>query len=101
MRAYLSRPLVERVTVREKIGVKALKSINVLYEGDIYDLACLLLKVSEAKDKGKISKSRYTVHGLATTYSLITHLPREEIIAIFENYDLPLGAIVEYDQDIS
>jgi hypothetical protein len=87
--------------VREKIGIKALKSVKVLYEGDIYDLACLLLKVSEAKDKGTNTKSRYTVHGLATTYSLITHLRREEIIAIFENYDLPLGATVEYDEDIS
>ena len=85
----------------ERIGLNALKSVNVLYEGDIYDLACLLLKVCEAKDKSKNSKSRYTVHGLATTYSLITHLRREEIIAIFENYNLPLGAMVEYDEDIS
>ncbi len=85
----------------EKIGVVALKRVNVLYEGDIYDLACLLLKVSEAKDKGTNSRSRYTVHGLATTYSLITHLRREKILAIFENYALPLGAIVEYDEDIS
>ena len=73
--------------MREKIGINVLKSVKVLYEGDMYDLACLLLKVSEAKDKGR---SRYTVHGLATTYSLITHLPREEIIVIFENYGLPL-----------
>jgi hypothetical protein len=84
--------------VREKIGISALKSVKVLYEGDMYDLACLLLKVSEAKDKGT---SRYTVHGLATTYSVITRLPREEIIAIFESYGLPLGATVEYDKDIS
>jgi len=45
--------------VREKIGVGTLKNVKVLYEGDIYDLACLLLKVSEAKDKGTSSKSRY------------------------------------------
>ncbi len=75
----------------EKIGVVALKRVNVLYEGDIY----------EAKEKGTNSRSRYTVHGLATTYSLITHLRREKILAIFENYALPLGAIVEYDEDIS
>ena len=87
--------------MREKIEINALKNVNVLYKGDIYDLACLLLKVSKAKDKGTNSKSRYTVHGLATTYSLINHLHREEILAIFENYDLPLGAIVEYDEDIS
>nr|CAP48438.1 putative integron gene cassette protein [uncultured bacterium] len=86
--------------MNEKIGVNALKSVNVLYEGDIYDLACLLLKVSKAKDKGTNSRSRHTVHGLATAYSLITHLQREEILATFENYDLSLGAVVEYDQDI-
>ncbi len=87
--------------MNEKIGINALKSVNVLYEGDIYDLACLLLKVSEAKGKGTNSTSRYTVHGLATTYSLITRLRREEILVTFENCDLPLGAVVEYDKDKS
>ncbi len=87
--------------MNERIGINALKNVNVLYESDIYDLACLLLKVSEAKDKGTNSTSRHTIHGLAATYSLITHLRREEILAIFENYDLPLGAVVEYDKDIS
>lgn len=85
--------------MREKIGLKALKSVNVLYEGDIYDLACLLLKVSEAKDKGTNSKSQYTLHGIAATYSLITHLRREDILSVFESHDLPLGAVVEYDED--
>lgn len=86
--------------MNEKIGVNTLKRVNVLYEGDIYDLACLLLKVNDAKDKGTNSRSRHTVRGLATKYALITHLSPEKILTIFKTYDLPLGAMVEYDKDI-
>ena len=54
----------------EKIGVSSLKNISVLYEGDIYDLACLLLKVHDAKDRGTNSKSRHTINGFAKSYSM-------------------------------
>lgn len=84
--------------MRDTIGLKALKHVAVLYEGDIYDLTCLLLKISEAKDKGTNTKSMYTIHGLATTYALITHIPREEILAVFENHHLPLGAVIACDE---
>ncbi len=55
----------------EKIGVSSLKSIGVLYEGDIYDLACLLLKVNDVKDRETNSKSRHTINGLAKSYSML------------------------------
>ena len=35
-----------------KIGLRSLRSVKVLFEGDIYDLACLLLKAYNAKDQG-------------------------------------------------
>ncbi len=85
----------------DKIGVKTLKGVCVLYEGDIYDLACLLLKVDDAKDRGTNRRSRYTVYGLATTYSMITSVNRDKIIAILEGHGLPLGATVEHDEDMS
>jgi hypothetical protein len=87
--------------MREKIGVSTLKDVQVLYKGDIYDLACLLLKVDAARDKGTGSRTRYTVHGLATSYSLLTRIDRDEILKLFERYKLPLGATVEYDEDIA
>ncbi len=52
--------------MQEKIGVGALKDVEVLYRGDIYDMACLLLKIHDAKDKGTNHQSRHTVNGLAT-----------------------------------
>lgn len=85
----------------EKVSISALKGISVLYEGDIYDLACLLLKVDDAKDRGTNTRSRYTVHGLASIYSMIAHLNPDEIEDILKGHGLPLGATVEYDKDVT
>ncbi len=85
----------------DKIGVKTLKGVGVLCEDDIYDLACLLLRVDDAKDRGRNHRSRYTVYGLATTYSMITAVNRDKIIANLERDGLPLGATVEHDKDVS
>jgi len=86
--------------VTEKIGVSSLKNIGVLYEGDIYDLACLLLKVNDAKDRGSNSKSRHTINGLAKSYSMLADVDLKQIMAVVARHGLPLGAIVEYD-DVS
>ncbi len=79
----------------EKIGVSALKKINVFYEGDIYDLACMLLKFHHAKDKDSTSRSYHTVNGLASAYAMITGVEQEKILSVFKRYRLPLGAIVD------
>ena len=86
--------------MRDKIGISALKDIGVLYKGDVYDLACLLLKVYDAKNMGKNTRSRHTVHGLATSYSMLVDVSYDKIIEVFESYSLPLGAAVEYDDDL-
>ena len=82
-----------------KIGLRSLRSVKVLFEGDIYDLACLLLKAYDAKDQGTNSRSRPTVHGLATRYSMLTDISTDAIIEVFNRYGLPLGATVEWDGD--
>ena len=84
----------------EKIGVSALKEVNVFYEGDIYDLACLLLKLHDAKDKTTTSRSYHTVHGLASAYSYLAQMNQDKILKIFEQYDLPLGATVMHDEEL-
>jgi len=86
--------------MQDKIGVGALKDIEVLYEGDIYDLACLLLKVHDAKDRGTNCRSRHTVNGLAMAYSLLADVERDRILEVFKGHGLPLGATVEYDEDL-
>jgi hypothetical protein len=87
--------------MQERIGVGALKDTEVLYKGDIYDLACLLPRVhDDVKDRGTKCRSRQTVHGLATTYSMIADVKQNRILEIFERHSLPLGATVEYDEDL-
>lgn len=82
-----------------KIGLGSLKSVKVLFEGDVYDLACLLLKAHNAKDQRTGFRSRPTVHGLATRYSMLTDISTDAIIEVFNRHGLPLGATVESDID--
>src|ERR1039458_2988598 len=84
---------------RTKIDLRSLKSVKVLFEGDIYDLACLLLKAYNAKDQRTGFRSRPTVHGLATRYSMLTDISTDAIIEVFNRHGLPLGATVESDED--
>jgi len=86
--------------MNDKISVEALKGIGVLYEGDIYDLACLLLKLNDAQDKGTNHRSRHTVYGVASDYSMLTRESRDKIMRILERHGLPLGATVEHDEDV-
>jgi hypothetical protein len=84
---------------RTKIGLRSLKSVKVLFEGDIYDLACLLLKAHNAKDQTTGCRSRPTVNGLANRYSMLTDISPDTIIEVFNRHGLPLGATVESDED--
>ena len=86
--------------MNDKISVEALKGVGVLYEGDIYDLACLLLKLNDAQDKGTNRRSRHTVYGVASDYSMLTRESRDKIMRILERHGLPLGATVEHDEDV-
>ena len=86
--------------MNDKISVEALKGVGVLYEGDFYDLACLLLKLNDAQDKGTNHRSRHTVYGVASDYSMLTRESRDKIMRILERHGLPLGATVEHDEDV-
>jgi hypothetical protein len=82
----------------DKINVSALKNVKVFYEGDLYELACLLIKFHAAKDKGKTSRSYHTVNGLTSAYAMLTDTPQREILKVLEPYHLPLGATVQHDE---
>ena len=86
---------------REQISVEALKTVCILYEGDIYELAQLLLTVNDARDNATNTTSRHTVHGLATAYCNLAHIEFDQIIGAFEKHGLPLGATVEHAHDIA
>ena len=85
----------------ETISVESLKNVSVLFDGDIYELAQLLLKVNDAKDRGTNRTSRQTVHGLAKAYCNLADVAFDDIIRVFEKHGLPLGAIVEHANEIA
>ena len=85
---------------REKIGITALKGINILFEDDIYELAYWLLKANEARDRGTNTKSRHTVYGVAGVYAMEAHMNRDDIVRVLESHGLPSGATIEYDEDV-
>ena len=84
--------------MNEKIGVGSLENKGVLYEGDLYDLACSLLKINDADDKGTNTISRHTVKGLIGKYALLTNIDHAQIMSAITKYALPLGATIEYDE---
>lgn len=81
----------------KKINVSELKDIAILYKGDIYELACLILKLYDAKDAGTNVQSRHTVVGLAAEYAMLLRWSRERVLAILASHNLPLEATVEPD----
>jgi len=82
-----------------KIAVSRLSDIAVLYKGDVYDLACMILKVYDAKDKGTNITSHHTVNGLFKDYAFLARLDTSQVIAVAVKHGLPLGATVEYDDE--
>ena len=86
--------------MNDKIRVSELKNICILYKGDIYDLARLLLKIDDAKDKGTNSRSRYTIKGLASNFAMLSRLDFREVEKVLLQHGLPFGATVEHDKDV-
>jgi hypothetical protein len=85
--------------MRPTIGVESLRPVSVLYEGDVYDLAVLLLKLYDARVGQTGYRTRSTVHGLASAYArLITDLGVEQVEAVLRECGLPLGAVVEWGE---
>jgi hypothetical protein len=84
----------------DKIRVSDLKNVSILYKGDIYDLARLLLKIDDAKDKGTNSRSRYTIQGLAANFAMLSRMNFAKVEKILLQYDLPFGATIEHDKDV-
>ena len=81
----------------KQIKVSALKEIGVLYKGDIFEFACLILKVNHARDEGTNSTFHHTVNGLFKDYAIVARLSSNQVLAIAIKHGLPLGAIVVGD----
>jgi hypothetical protein len=89
-----------------RISVESLRPVAVLYEGDIYDLARLLLKLWDGRDREtnarnprSVARSRPTVNGLATYYSmLVADVGTERVKQLLVGHGFPLGAVVDNDE---
>lgn len=88
------------------IGVESLRGVAVLYEGDIHEVACLLLRLWASKDRetnarstGSVVRSKPTVGWLAMAYSsLVPDVSTERVKEVLVRHGLPLGAVVEHDE---
>jgi hypothetical protein len=79
------------------IGVESLRPVKVLYDGDVYDLAVLLLKLHDSKAEQTGHRSRPTVHGVASAYArLMIDVSLEHVESQIKEHSLPLGAVVEW-----
>lgn len=81
----------------ERIELRRLRSISILYDGDFHELAAWLLRIDEARST-PTSTRRHTMRGVAVCYEYVTGIPLPEIIARLEAFQLPLGATLEHDQ---
>lgn len=81
------------------IGVESLRPVKVLYEGDVYDVAVLLLKLDDAKAEQTGFRGRPTVHGVASAYGrLKIDVSTEKVESLIRSHGLPLGALVDWSE---
>jgi hypothetical protein len=79
------------------IGVESLRPVKVLYDGDVYDLAVLLLRLHDARADQTGHRRRPTVHGVASVYArLMIDLSLEHVESRIQELGLPPGAVVEW-----
>ena len=83
--------------MNENLPISALRESKVLYEGDLYELACVVLKGCDVLESGTRTKRRPTVNGLAKSYARLMNLDSEPLLRSLEQQGLPLGAVLDYD----
>lgn len=84
-----------------KIGVSELRNIGVLFDGDLYDFANLMLKIYDAKNQGTNTVTRDTVNGLVHGYALLARVNSNQVLAVIKRYGLQLGSTIEHDKDVT
>jgi hypothetical protein len=88
---------MDDLTMQPAIDIESLRPMKVLYEGDVYDLAVLLLKLHDAKAEQTGYRGRPTVHGVASAYArLMIDVSTEHIESLIREHGLPLGAMVDW-----
>jgi hypothetical protein len=80
------------------IGAEARRPVKVLYDGDVYGLAVLLLRLYDAKAERDSYRGGPTVYGAASAYArLMTDVSTEQVESVIRDHCLALGAVVDWE----
>ena len=86
------------------VYLSELKNIEILWPGDFHTLSEFILRCYEAKDKitnarnkGSVQKSRPSIHGVAMHFSRITDLSGAQIEQKLKSDGFDLGATLDFD----
>ena len=79
------------------VPLRFLAGLSILFYNDLQDLALFILRAFDAQSQGTNSRSRPTLHGLATTYARILDVDLDSIERVIQARGLDPGATVEYD----
>ena len=84
---------------QKTVHLSELRSIAILFPGDLYQLASVLLQGFDALALGTNAKGRPTLHGLAGTFTnMFSELNRDRVKATLRKRGFDLGAVVEWDE---
>ena len=90
-------PRVRRNLTAEPIRLSRLKGISIRYQDDLHELACVLLRLDDARSNPN-TVHRHTLYGLALEYARLADVAEEQVLEEVERRGLPLVATVEYDE---
>lgn len=80
-----------------RIPVSSLKGVKFLYENDLYELASLIIRLNNAKNKGTKIITMQTVHGLANVYSTLAGVSCDKVESLMNDSGLPSCAVIVID----
>jgi hypothetical protein len=84
---------------QKTVHLSELRSIAILFPGDLYQLASVLLQGFDALAPSPNASTRPTLHGLAGTFTyLFRELDRDRVEATLRKRGFDLGAVVEWDE---
>lgn len=89
--------------LQENVNVSRLKGLTVHAENDLYDLACLYLRIE--RDRGSqrvvsgntVSVSYLTIHGLCSKFDNLVGADPDRVETVAERAGIPLGGSLVED----
>ncbi|MDA0337014.1 MAG: hypothetical protein O2782_17755 [bacterium] len=80
--------------MNERIPVSRLRPVRILYDGDLYEVARVVLQANAALGADKPYEKYPTVNGLAKSYAALLGVESRLFVDSAREQGLPLGAAV-------